>query len=205
LKLILVRHGETYWNEERRVQGGGSDIELSETGIKKANAVALFLREENIAAIISSPLKRAVVTAEAIAKHHQLPVEIDDRLRELGVGEMEGLAVSSLGGTFTQVLMQWWREGGAERLPGGESLVELQERCWVAIEPLLVSYKDGKVVVVSHYFVTLAIIFKALDLPLNYLAKFKIDPGGLSILEFEDYGTRLVTFNDTSYLSLRTK
>ena len=205
MKLILVRHGETYWNEERRVQGGGSDIELSETGIKKANAVALFLREENIAAIISSPLKRAVVTAEAIAKHHQLPVEIDDRLRELGVGEMEGLAVSSLGGTFTQVLMQWWREGGAERLPGGESLVELQERCWVAIEPLLVSYKDGKVVVVSHYFVTLAIIFKALDLPLNYLAKFKIDPGGLSILEFEDYGTRLVTFNDTSYLSLRTK
>lgn len=205
MKLILVRHGETYWNEERRVQGGGSDIELSETGIKKANAVALFLREENIAAIISSPLKRAVVTAEAIAKHHQLPVEIDDRLRELGVGEMEGLAVSSLGGTFTQVLMQWWREGGAERLPGGESLVELQERCWVAIESLLVSYKDGKVVVVSHYFVTLAIIFKALDLPLNYLAKFKIDPGGLSILEFEDYGTRLVTFNDTSYLSLRTK
>jgi len=205
LKLILVRHGETYWNEERRVQGGGSDIELSETGIKKANAVALFLREENIAAIISSPLKRAVVTAEAIAKHHQLPVEIDDRLRELGVGEMEGLAVSSLGSTFPQGLMQWWREGGAERLPGGESLVELQGRCWAAIEPLLANYKDEKVVVVSHYFVTLAIIFKALDLPLNYLAKFKIDPGGLSILEFEDYGARLVTFNDTSYLSLRTK
>jgi broad specificity phosphatase PhoE len=55
-------------------------------------------------------------------------------------------------------------------------------------------------VAISHYFVVLATIFKALDLPLGYLVKFKLDPGGISVLEFEDYGTRLVTFNDTSYL-----
>jgi broad specificity phosphatase PhoE len=90
-------------------------------------------------------------------------------------------------------------------LPRGESLVELQERSWAAIERLLPEYKDGTVAVISHYFVILAIIFKALDLPLEYLVKFKVDTGGISILEFEDYGTRLVTLNDTSYLSLRRK
>jgi probable phosphoglycerate mutase len=200
LKLILVRHGETYWNEERRVQGGSSDIELNETGVKQANRVASFLKDENIAAVVSSPLKRAVVTAGAIAEQHQLSVEVDDRLREMEVGELEGLALSELNTTFSHFLMQWWQGSGSENLPGGESLVELQKRSWGAIERLLAEYKNGTVVAISHYFVVLATIFKALDLPLGYLVKFKLDPGGISVLEFEDYGTRLVTFNDTSYL-----
>ncbi len=202
MKLILVRHGETYWNEERRVQGGGSDTELSKTGVKQAHKLATFLKNDNIVAIISSPLKRAVSTAEAIASHHQLPVEIDGGLKELGVGELEGLSLSNLSTTFSQFLMQWWREGGAERLPGGESLIELQERSWATIEHLLAQHKDEIVVAVSHYFVILAIILKALDLPLEYFTKFKVDPGSVSILEFEDNGTRLVAFNDTSYQGL---
>ena len=199
MKLILVRHGETYWNKERRVQGGGSDTELSGVGLKQARKLASFLKDKNIDAIISSPLKRAVSTAEAIASQHQLPVEIDAGLKEISFGELEGLSVSSLSTTFSQFLMRWWQGGGSERLPGGESLVELQERSWASIERLLAEHKDGTVVAVSHYFVILAIIFKALDLPLDYLAKFKVDPGGVSILEFEDYGPRLVAFNDTSY------
>jgi broad specificity phosphatase PhoE len=204
LRLILVRHGETYWNAQRRVQGGDSDVELNEVGWKQAAKLVSFLKNENIDAVISSPLKRALVTAQIIAGQHQLPVEIHDGLKEIDVGELEGLSLSSLSITFSQLLMQWW-QGGAERLPGGESFVELQERCWEAVEPLLVKYEDGTVVIISHYFVTLAIIFKALDLPLEYLAKFRVDLGGVSILEFEDYGARLLKFNDTSYLSLLTE
>jgi len=201
LKLILVRHGETYWNEQRRVQGGDSDVELNELGLKQAAKLVSFLKDENIDAVISSPLKRALVIAQIIASQHQLPVEVNDGLREINVGEFEGLALSSLSITFSQLLMQWW-QGGSERLPGGESFVELQKRCWGAVEPLLTKYENGTVVVINHYFVTLAIIFKALDLPLEYLAKFRVDLGGVSILEFEDYGARLLKFNDTSYLSL---
>jgi broad specificity phosphatase PhoE len=91
-------------------------------------------------------------------------------------------------------------------LPSGESLVELQQRAWKVIESLLERHKtnpehnkDTTVVVVSHYFVTLAIILKALDLPLEFFTKFKLDLGGVSILEFRDYGARLLVFNDTSY------
>ena len=85
------------------------------------------------------------------------------------------------------------------KLPNGESLIELQQRAWKVIEGLLAKHKDGTVVVVSHYFVTLAIILKALELPLDCFTRFKVDPGGVSILEFRDFGARLVTFNDTSY------
>jgi broad specificity phosphatase PhoE len=206
LKLILVRHGETYWNDERRIQGGDSDIELNDTGLEQARKLAAFLENEPITAILSSPLQRAIATAEVIANHHQLPVEVDQGLRELKVGELEGMSVSNLSTTFSQFLMQWWQGGGAVKLPNGESLVELQQRAWKAVERLLERHKtslehnkDTTAVVVSHYFVTLAIILKALNLPLDYFTKFKVDLGGVSILEIQDYGTRLLTFNDTSY------
>jgi broad specificity phosphatase PhoE len=206
LKLILIRHGETYWNHERRVQGGDSDIELNDTGLEQARKLAAFFENEPIAAILSSPLQRAIATAEVIARHHQLPVEIEQGLRELKVGELEGMSVSNLSTTFSQFLMRWWQEGGPMKLPNGESLVELQQRAWKAVERLLERHKTNPensegttVVIVSHYFVTLAIILKALNLPLDCFTKFKVDLGGVSILEFRDYEARLVAFNDTSY------
>jgi broad specificity phosphatase PhoE len=206
LKLILVRHGETFWNEGQRIQGCDSDIELNETGMEQARRLAAFLENEPIAVVLSSPLQRAVSTAEAIASGHQLRVELDQRLRELKVGDLEGMSYSNLTTTFSQFLMKWWQDGGAVKLPNGESLVELQERAWSGIEDLLekqkataAGNKDTAVVVVSHYFVTLVIILKALDLPVNCFTKFRLDLGGVSILEFRDFGTRLLTFNDTSY------
>jgi len=206
LKLILVRHGETYWNKEGLVQGGDSDIELNDTGLEQARKLAAFLESESITTILSSPLQRAIATAEVIASHHQLPVEIDQGLRELKVGDLEGISVSNLRTTFSRFLLQWWQDGEAMKLPNGESLVELQQRAWKVIEDLLERHKtspehnkDTTVVVVSHYFVTLAIILKALNLPLDCFTKFKLDLAGVSILEFRDYGARLVTFNDTSY------
>jgi broad specificity phosphatase PhoE len=206
LKLILVRHCETYWNEEQRIQGGDSDIELNDNGLEQAKKLAAFLGNEPITAIVSSPLQRAIATARVIADYHQLAVDIDQGLRELKVGELEGMSVSNLSSTFSQFLMQWWRGGGTTRLPNGESLVELQQRVWAAVERLLEKRNTSPegnegttVAVISHYFVVLAIILKALDLPLDCFTKFKVDLGGVSILEFRDYGARLLAFNDTSY------
>jgi broad specificity phosphatase PhoE len=206
LKLILVRHGETYWNKEGLVQGGDSDIELNDTGLEQARKLAAFLENEPITVILSSPLQRAIATAEVVASHHKLPVEIDQGLRELKVGDLEGIPISNLRTTFSRFLMQWWQDGEAMKLPNGESLIELQQRAWKVIEGLLERHKtspehneDATVVVVSHYFVTLAIILKALNLPLDYFIKFKLDLAGVSILELRDHGARLVTFNDTSY------
>jgi broad specificity phosphatase PhoE len=206
LKLILVRHGETHWNKDGLIQGADSDIELNDTGLEQARRLAVFLRNEPITTVLSSPLRRAIATAEVIASQHQLAVETDEGLKELKVGDLEGVSISNLSTTFSRFLLKWWQDGEAMKLPNGESLVDLQQRVWKAIDGLMERQKtgsdldtDGTAVVVSHYFVTLAIILKALDLPLEYFIKFKLDLGGVSILEFRDYGARLVTFNDTSY------
>jgi broad specificity phosphatase PhoE len=199
LKLILVRHGETHWNKDGLVQGCDSDIELNDTGLEQARKLAAFLKNEPIIAIISSPLQRAIATAEVIASPHQLHVKIDQGLKELKVGDLEGMSISNLRTTFSRFLLQWWQDEETMKLPNGESLMELQQRAWKVIEGLLEKHEDGTAVVVSHYFVILAIILKALDLPLDCFTKFKLDLGGVSILEFRDYGARLVAFNDTSY------
>jgi len=201
-----VRHGETHWNKDGLIQGADSDIELNDTGLEQARRLAVFLRNEPITTVLSSPLRRAIATAEVIAGEHQLPVKTDEGLKELKVGDLEGVSISNLSTTFSRFLLKWWQDGEAMKLPNGESLVDLQQRVWKAIDGLMERQKtgsdldtDGTAVVVSHYFVTLAIILKALDLPLEYFIKFKLDLGGVSILEFRDYGARLVTFNDTSY------
>jgi len=206
LKLILVRHGETSWNRERRVQGADSDIELNETGLEQATRLASSLENESIVAIHASPMRRAVATAEAIASRHGLPVEVDHRLIEIKVGELEGLSVLDLNTTFSQFLLERWKGRSMAESTDGETLDGLVCRVWPVVEGLLERHNAGdghngdrEVVIVSHFFVTLAVVLKALDLPIDSFPRFKVDLGSVSTLEFNDHGTRLLTFNDTSY------
>jgi len=96
MKLFLVRHAESLWNEQGRMQGGLSDIPLSDLGREQARRIAMVLGKEEISAIYSSQLKRAVETAEATAQLHQLEVKIDANLREIEAGELEGITLEEL-------------------------------------------------------------------------------------------------------------
>ena len=92
MNLILVRHGETDWNRTGRCQGI-SDVVLNDNGRKQALELGLCLKGEKISAVYSSDLARAMSTAEEIARHHGLTVEIDSDLREMDQGDFEGLPV----------------------------------------------------------------------------------------------------------------
>ena len=198
MRLILVRHGETVWNAESRVQGGNADTPLSRKGVRQVARLAKVFKDEHIDLILSSPLRRAALTADAIGQHHQVPIVKDAGLKEVNVGEFDGLSTVNMSQTFTELLLSWWK-GGCDRLPGGESFIELQQRAWSVIEPYVNEGAPKNMVVVSHYFTTLSIIFKALDLPMGMLVKFRMDPGCISIVEFGRFGPRLARFNDTSY------
>lgn len=200
MRIVLVRHGETYWNQEHRIQGGGSDTELSEVGRKQANSLAQLLKGESIVAVYSSPLKRALDTAKAIARYHLVEVTVVPDLREIEAGEMEGIPLASLGSTFDQFLLEWRHGDGSAKLPGGESLADLADRAWAVIEDIRDRHHDGVAVVVSHYFTILTIICRALELPLSHLRRLRVSVGGVSILDFEDRGSRLVVLNDTCHL-----
>jgi len=200
IELILIRHGETQWNNQRRIQGGSSDIELNETGRNQAEKLGLSLKEREINAIYSSPLKRARDTAQAVASHHNLEMHIEPGLRELEVGELEGVTAESLGTDFSNFLIHWQNGNGAEKLPGGgESLIDLQNRAWSVVKQI-VDNNQGAAAVVTHYFVILAVISAALELPLPSIRRFRVQVSSISILDFNNNRPCLKLLGDTCHL-----
>jgi probable phosphoglycerate mutase len=143
------------------------------------------LKETEIGYIYSSPLSRALDTAQAIAAQRKLQVQIKPDLRELEVGELEGITVEELGTEFSQHLTNWREGDGYRKLPGGESLADLKNRVWPAVTDIINTNNHETALIVSHYFVILTIICAALDLPLKTVRRFRIKPGSMSILNFD--------------------
>ena len=167
-------------------------------GRKQIESLADSLKKTQISNIYSSPLSRALDTAQAIADHHKLPVQIEPDLRELEVGDLEGITVVELGTDFSQHLTHWREDDGYRKLPGGESLADLQRRVWSAVTRIIGGNDHETVLVVSHYFVILTIICAALDLPLKTVRRFRIKAGSMSILNF-DSAPCLTLLSDTCH------
>jgi probable phosphoglycerate mutase len=199
-KIILVRHGETDWNQARRIQGGNSNTDLNQRGRQQVACLARRLQRDGVQAIYSSPLQRALDTAEAIAGYHQLPIKVESSLREIEVGELEGVSVTEVGKQLSQLLTMDSQRGELPRMPGGESLTELQQRVWDTIERLVDRHHGGVVVVVSHYFSILTVICSVLNLPLTQIGKLRLSAASMSIVNFDEQGARLTLFNDTCHM-----
>jgi len=202
LKVILIRHGQTGWNQARRIQGSGSDTVINEEGIKQCNCLSLKLQTEKIVAVYSSPMSRAIYTAEAVARCHNLPVITDDALKEINCGTMEGILVTDIGHRLQMLV-----KGGDEndllfKQCGGESLEELKDRAWGAILRIARAYPDGTVVVVSHYFTIAVILCAVLGLPATQLGRFRLGETSVTNIMFDEkYGPFLSLFNDRCHLT----
>ena len=198
MRLILVRHGETDWNQQYRIQGQ-SDLPLNECGMAQAKSIALALKDERVEAIYSSPLRRALGTAEAINRFHQVKLVPLDELKELDVGELDGMHGTDLRIIYPAFFRDWVTDAASTRLPGGESLTELQDRAWDAVEGVL-ERNQSDLIVVSHFFVIISLLCKVLNLHLSEFRRFGITVGSISILEFNGKRTEMVSFNDTCHL-----
>ncbi|MBT0720028.1 phosphoglycerate mutase GpmB [Tatumella sp. TA1] len=148
-QVLLVRHGETLWNTEQRIQGQ-SDSELTKQGIEQARQTGLRLQHLGITHIISSDLGRTQQTAAIIAESCQCQCVIDARLREINMGVLEGRALSSL----TQQEEQWRKSllngDPAGRIPQGESMGELAQRMREALEATRSLPTGSRPVLISH-------------------------------------------------------
>jgi probable phosphoglycerate mutase len=185
----------------RRAQGGNSNTPLNEKGEQQVESLALRLKSEEIQAIYSSPLRRSLDTAQAIARHHRLEVGLEPDLKELNLGELEGKTIDDLGKSFDELLIASSQGEVLPRAPGGESLREVQQRAWSTIQRLVSQYPDGVIVVVSHYFTILTIICSVLNLSLSQMGRLRLDRGSISALIFDEKAPRLVVFNDTCHLT----
>lgn len=195
-RIMLIRHGKTDWNREPRIQGGSSDTPLNREGRQQAENMASRLSKRSIQVIYSSPQKRALETARIIAHYHNIEVVVERSLREIEAGEMEGMTSAELGVRFSEILTQ---DGISYRVPGGESLKDLQQRSWGLIQQINHKH-EGELVVVSHYFSILTIICSTLALPLSYIIRFRLSTGSISIVNLDENEERLELFNDTGHL-----
>jgi probable phosphoglycerate mutase len=147
--LVLLRHGRTSWNLERRAQGH-SDVELDETGHAQATAVAPYLAGLAPVLLWSSDLARARQTAEYVAKEAALEIRLDPRLREFDLGERTGLTMDEFAEAYPQEYREF-RAGHYDVVPGGEGRADVVARVTACVEEALAALSPGECgVVVGH-------------------------------------------------------
>jgi broad specificity phosphatase PhoE len=200
VKVILVRHCETSHNRDGRVQGR-SDAPLTERGCIQAQRLAERLNGQPIGAVYSSPLHRALETAEPIAAALGLAVQTEPSLIEIDAGEMDGLTGTEMRERFPEFMRAWLAgpDGGIP-LPGGESLDQVQERAWSFVERLRDRSDLDAAVCVTHYFVLLAVIARAVKLPLANISRMRQALGSISIVEFRNERVQVIKLNETCHL-----
>ena len=195
MELILVRHGETIWNRDGRVQGF-SDMDLSDVGVQQARQLALSLKDAPLLSIYSSPLIRAHKTARIINEYHHAPLHIEPGLMEMDQGDFEGLTFQELMACEKDFLQKWMSDPASVQMPNGESFIELQDRAWKVIEGIIGKSEDA--LVVSHNFTIAAILCKIKNISLSQFRKVCVDTASRTIVRYKNGTTSIELFNISS-------
>ncbi len=198
-RILAIRHGETAWNVEGRMQGH-LDIPLNDTGRWQAHRLALAVSEENIAAIYASDLLRALQTAQAVAAGSGQKIEIEVALRERCFGVFEGL-------TFKEIDERWpaeaerWRVRDPDFTPeGGESLRVFYARCTQAIARLAAAHPGETIALVAHGGVMDCFYRAATHVDLQAQRTWQLGNASINRLLYADGGLSLVGWSDTFHL-----
>ncbi len=200
MNLILIRHGETDWNRTGRCQGV-ADIDLNDTGRRQIEELAHSLRDADIRAVYSSDLMRALRTAKRIASHHDLDVNIDKDLREMDQGDLEGLLFEEIRDRYADVLREWRESPETLMLPGGESLLQVEQRAWSVFEKLNRLHAGETVVAVSHNLTITALLCKITGVGLRGFRNFNLRAASKNLIVSLNGNIEVRQLNDVSHLS----
>lgn len=202
--VLLVRHGQSEGNAARRF-GGHTATPLSSRGRRQANATAQALKDEELTAIYSSDLARAVETAEPLAKLTGLTVNTTKAFRERSVGVMEGLTFEDAAQQHPDQYAALLRRDFEHVLTGGESYRQLLDRAWQKLDEVIARHKGGRIAVFSHTgtICILALhLMGALDAPELKPVWIMSANCGVTRFELRDDGlVRVLTLNDMRHLS----
>ncbi|MBN1589853.1 MAG: histidine phosphatase family protein [Pirellulales bacterium] len=201
----LVRHGATDNNEQKPpvLQGQRLDVGLSDAGRDEADRAAGCLASRRVDAVYSSPLRRAVETAQAIADRHDLPVEVIDGLIEVDVGEWEGLDWNAIMRADPDAYEAFMTDAGANPYLGGECLREVLDRTTPVLDGLLRDNLGRHVVVVAHNVVNRAYLTRLLGIPLAQYRSIPQDNCGLNVIRFRAGKASVMTINSVFHLAGR--
>jgi phosphoserine phosphatase len=202
IRIFLVRHGETEWNRLGRFQGR-NDQPLNGEGRKQAQALAEALKDENFTALYASPLPRSMETAQFIkAFHPAAPLIEEPRLMEMDLGDFEGMDGRLWMEAHGDFVKAWANNPGLVRMPGGESLEEVQLRAVEALTAVTAKHEPGSsLLLCSHNFVLLTILCHALEIPLDRFREVKKGTASFSILSWAEGRFRVEVINERSHLN----
>jgi ribonuclease H / adenosylcobalamin/alpha-ribazole phosphatase len=197
---LLLRHGQTLMSVQKRY-AGRSDVPLTDVGLQQAAAAAKRLAPVGLGVIVTSPLLRAVQTAQEVAATTGAAVVTEDGFRETDFGAWEGL-------TFAEVRERWpaevtaWLADPEVAPPGGESFTAVSARVTAALRRVLADRDSQTVLIVSHVTPIKTLVAAALLAPPAALYRMHLDVAALSEIDwYADGPAVLRSFNDTSYLS----
>jgi 2,3-bisphosphoglycerate-dependent phosphoglycerate mutase len=200
-RILAIRHGETAWNAESRIQGH-TDIPLNPHGRWQAQQLAEALRDEAFEAAYASDLSRAKETAQAVAQTRDLPVVTFTGLRERGFGEFEGQ-------TWTELEARWpaetqaWRKREPNFAPGGgESLLQLQARVVETVNQLAARHLGEQILIVAHGGVLDILYRAATRLDLQAPRSWELPNTAINRLLWSPEGLSLVGWADTTHLQV---
>jgi probable phosphoglycerate mutase len=198
-RFIVVRHGETRWNTETRIQGQ-KDSDLTPEGLAQAEAIGRRLARERFDAIVASDLGRAHRTAERIAAHCALTVAPEPGLRERSFGAGEGLTYAEVDARWPGVFSRAPNTDPDAVIPGGETRRQFHERIHAAFLALARRHAGKRIVAVTHGGV-LAVLYRIVHgIPLAHAHKISISNASYNAVAFDGDAWRLEAWDDTAHL-----
>ena len=198
-RIIAVRHGETAWNVDTRIQGH-LDIALNDTGHWQARQVARALADEPLAAVYTSDLQRAHATAQAIAQASGAPLVAEPGLRERSFGELEGRTFAEIETELPEQARRWRQRDPHFAPEGGETLVQLRERIAATTHRLAAQHSGGLIVLVAHGGVLDVLYRLATGQELQAPRTWQLANASINRLLWTPQGLTLVGWADTQHL-----
>jgi probable phosphoglycerate mutase len=199
-RLLLIRHGRSTWNAERRWQGW-ADPPLDDVGREQAHRLAGRLREdgEALVALYTSPLRRAQETAEIIGETMGLPVIPDERLKERDAGDITGLTWAQIGELYPDIVQGFAEANESIEVPGEEEVELFRARVVAVFGEVVARHGEGPVGVVSHGGTLGTYLNHLIGLPSRF-SPFRFGNTSLSIVEVNPARPRIALLNDTCHL-----
>lgn len=198
-RILAIRHGETDWNAQQRLQGH-TDIPLNALGVAQAQRLADALAAEPLDAIHSSDLLRARQTAEPAARALGLAVRLHEGLRERAFGEFEGQTYAQIEARWPVAALAWRRRDPDFAAPGGETLLAFQARCVAAVMELAAEAEGQAIAIVAHGGVLDMLYRAASRVGLQAPRSWQLSNAAVNRLLLTDAGLMLVGWNDCQHL-----
>lgn len=201
-RIYLIRHGETEWNKGGRYQGW-TDIALSSEGLRQAELLAKRFSYMPLDALYVSPLRRALETAEPIAREKGLTPIVDEHFKEINFGEWEGHTVAELTAKYGKPYTDFFQDPFRHSMPGEGSFQKVAERSVAGFYEIEKKHRGQRVAIVSHGGLLRVLLVSLLELDLNMYRKMWLTNTSITMVDIAPDGNRLLmTLNDKAHLEM---